>query len=245
MAHEQQTSLAASEGLTRVFDPYWSNARAFLNYLSENDLLQLDITKATMGQFVEVTGSLIIADNAMFRFMWENPSIRSFMKNQFLAATEAAQQQQQQPQPNRQERRKQGHVAKPKSEAEQQADLVLELIPHMPHSGHIHIVTDELGVWASAADGALVTPMADLVLKHGPKIAGQWSMVGILDAYPFDATQMEQHLMTGMEMARVGMGIENLSKVALQMEWPIRQALGRPLLSYGMTPLLVYRKLSG
>ena len=77
------------------------------------------------------------------------------------------------------------------------------------------------------------------------KVAGQWNMVGILDAYPFAEDQAESQLMTGMEMVRVGMLGENISKVAPQMAMPIRQALGRPLLSYGMTPLVIYRKVSG
>lgn len=43
--------------------------------------------------------------------------------------------------------------------------------------------------------------MSDLILKHGAKVAGQWSMLGILDAMPFDKGEM----LTGMEMIRTGM----------------------------------------
>jgi hypothetical protein len=104
----------------------------------------------------------------------------------------------------------------------------------------MHIVTDDFAVWATAVEEALVAPISDLILKHGQKVVGRWSMLGILDALPFDQAEM----MSPLEAVRVGMTQESVSNVALQMAPSIRQALGRPLLSYGMTPLLVFREVS-
>jgi len=234
-----QVSASAEEAYERIFDPYWSNPRAFLNHLSENDLIQRDLEAATIGQFVVVKGSLIIADMQMLHPLWEMPTIRDFM----MASHAANEEPTAAPSGNRNERR-QGQARDRKQAAPKrmpsEAELVLSLLPHMPHAGHLHIIGDDFGVWAPAAEGAMVSPMADLVLKHGPKIAGEWSLLGILDAYPYSS----EEAMTEMEIVRTGMTTENVSKVALQLGPFIRQAFGRPLLSYGMTPLLLYREVS-
>ena len=46
-----ETSLDLTEGYSRTFDPYWANARAFLDYLSERDMIQRDIMATRMRQF--------------------------------------------------------------------------------------------------------------------------------------------------------------------------------------------------
>lgn len=234
-AHE--VSASADEAYQRVFDPYWSNARAFLDHLSQNDLIQRDLQAAKIGQFVLVKGSLIIADLGMLQPLWEMPAIQGF-----LLAQHAADQPGQPPQAPRNTRR-QGNSRDRRpaqQKAPSEAELILSLLPHMPHSGHIHIVSDDFAVWAPAVESALVSPMADLVLKHGSKIAGEWSLLGILDAYPYSETEA----MTPMEIVRTGMTTENVSKVALNLGPAIRQTFGRPLLSCGMTPLLLYREVS-
>lgn len=234
---EEATS-ATAQGYERVFDPLWTNARAFLDHLSENDLIQTDITEATMGQFVLVRGSLIISDLQMMRPLWGQPVVKDFIKHNAQAAedeqTEGLNRQQKRAEQARQRR------AKGQPEPPSEADLALAIFPHLPHSGQIHIVTEDYAVWGPAAEGAMVSLMGDLVLKHGPKIAGEWSLLGILDAYPFEADEM----MTNMEMIRTGMTVENVARVPLQLAPYVRQALGRPLLSYGVTPLLIYREIA-
>lgn len=102
------------------------------------------------------------------------------------------------------------------------------------------VITDDYAVWATASEDSIVGAMPDLVLKHGAKVAGQWSMLGILDALPFEEDQM----LSGMEIIRTGMTTDGIAKAALGLAPAIRQMLGRPLLSYGMTPLLVFREVA-
>jgi hypothetical protein len=232
----QQVVASAAEAYERVFDPYWSNPRAFLDHLSEHNLIRRDIEEASIGQFVLVKGALIIADLQMLHPLWGMPAIQNFMLASHDANQEASQ-------GSRSERR-QAHAKQRQQPSQKrmpsEVELVMALLPHMPHAGHIHIVSDDFAVWAPVAEGAMVTPMADLVLKHGPKVAGEWSLLGILDALPFRT----EEAMTEMEIIRTGMISENVSKVALQLAPYIRQAFGRPLLSYGMTPLLLFREVS-
>lgn len=238
LAQTEETTSATGQGFERVFDPLWVNARAFLDHLSENDLIQSDLEQATIGQFVLVTGSLIISDLQMMRPLWDLPVVKEFIKHSAETddddETQGLNRQQ-----KRAEQAKHRH-AKGQSQPPSEADLALAIFPHLPHSGQVHIVTDEFAVWGPAAEGAMVSLMGDLVLQHGPKIAGEWSLLGILDARPFEIEEQ----MTPMEMVRTGMTMENVSRVPLQLAPYIRQALGRPLLSYGVTPLLIYREVA-
>ena len=227
-----------NEGYSRVIDPYWANAREFLDYLSQHSMIQRDINSARMGQFTLVTGSLVMADMNMLKSVWNLPGILQLMadataKNDDMTNNLPS---------NRHQRRGsgQGKVKQPEPQIPNELKLVLEMLPHLPHSGHMHIITDEFAVWATAEENSIVGHMPDLILKHGAKIAGQWSMLGILDALPFETDEM----LSPMEMIRTGMTGDNLFKAALTLAPVIRQALGRPLMSYGMTPLLIFREVS-
>lgn len=232
---------SGSENLERAYDPFWANAREFLDALETRNLIQRDIAAARIGQFVLVAGSLIIADLKMLQRVWPLPTVQKMMADS-VAATAAAEQVEATPSGNRHERRAAGNQKKatPKGiPVELQA--VMDMLPHLPHSGQFHLIGEDFAAWAPASEDALVGFMSDLVLKHGAKIAGQWSMLGILDALPYDGEQD----MTALEMIRAGMTTDGIAKAALQFAPYIRMALGRPLLSYGMTPLLVFREISG
>lgn len=225
---------AGSQTLERAYDPFWANARQFLDVLAERDLIQRDISSARIGQFGLVSGSLIIADMKMLQSVWGLPGIQKV-----IAAAAQGDESEEQPTGNRQQRRS-APPPKAKPKVPDEIQMVMEILPHLPHSGHMHIVTDELAVWAAADEGSIVGSISDLVLKHGAKIAGQWNMLGIIDALPFEVNEM----LSAWEMIQTGMTGESITKAALNLAPYIRQALGRPLLSYGMTPLLVFREVS-
>lgn len=242
--HEGATGVSSSrsEGAQRVYDPFWANARRFLDLLTERDMISRDIETARIGQFTLASGALVISDNSMLRALWDSPVVGKFLKAQEAAQAQASAQEAPEPVNRHQRRSEQAKARKavPAKPAVTESELAMALMPHMPHSGQLHVVTDDYAVWAPVADGALVAPMPELILKHGQKVAGQWSILGILDALPFEQSEM----LTPMEMVRVGMTLDSISNVSLQMGPAIRQALGRPLLSYGMTPLLVFREVS-
>lgn len=228
-----------SENLERAYDPFWANARTFLDLLSERDMLCRNAEGARIGQFVLVSGSLIIADLKMVQKLWELPAVRNMM----IAGALGGEDEEDISHLSRQERRKVESERKrnkgKKQEIPDELAITMEMLPYMPHSGQMHIVTDNDAFWAPITDNCMVSPISELMLKHGSKIAGTWNMVGILDALPFE----EHSLMNPLEMLRVGMMGDNLTNVALSLGEPIMQTMGRPLLSYGITPLLVFREI--
>jgi hypothetical protein len=73
----------------------------------------------------------------------------------------------------------------------------------------------------------------DLLLKHGTSIAGTWNMLGILDALPDGGEQEDLSFLADM--------VKGLAQFSQQ----IRPHFGRATDYFGMTPLLVFREVSG
>lgn len=77
---------------------------------------------------------------------------------------------------------------------------------------------------------------SDFVLKFGGPIPGDWVAIGIMDAVPDSVIN-----------PAVDYGISDLDQIAAVMlghlEPLVRQFLGRPSESYGITPLAVFREV--
>jgi len=74
-----------AEATERVYDPLWTNALVFLDYLEERGLLQRNVPAARIGQFILATGALSVADLPLLRKIWETPAMKAAMIGQFQA----------------------------------------------------------------------------------------------------------------------------------------------------------------
>lgn len=118
-------------------------------------------------------------------------------------------------------------------ETRTQTDFGLELIDKLPGSIQSIFVGNSFNVWSTLPSGGLSISTDDLILKHGPYISGHWSMLGILDAMPDDSYLSEDFVFPDFYR-----GLMNFSR-------EIRPHFGRPFSYYGMTPLLIFREVSG
>src|SRR5262249_40218345 len=73
---EGQRSAAEREGAERAYDPLWTNVIELLHLLEDKRLIERDLTRARMGQFVLVSGDLAVLDFAMIKMIWENEALR-------------------------------------------------------------------------------------------------------------------------------------------------------------------------
>lgn len=62
-----QPGAGGSESMERSYDPFWTNALAFLDYLTERNLIQPQIDEAKLGQFVLVRGTLSVLDFSLIQ----------------------------------------------------------------------------------------------------------------------------------------------------------------------------------
>jgi hypothetical protein len=76
---ERGPAEGGSETSERVYDPLWTNARTFLDYLAERDMIQRDIHKGRIGQFVLAKGNLLVVDVTMLKNAWEKPTMKKKM----------------------------------------------------------------------------------------------------------------------------------------------------------------------
>lgn len=231
---EVTTGTEEKQQAQHSYDPLWRNALTFLDYLTEREMLQRDLWNARLGQFVLVAGTLVVLDPVMLRTAYEKPSIKRVIKT--AAQPVAA---------NRHARRAQRHNQPDTTPNDM--DFAIELLSLMPHSIQAHLFAEKWTVWCGLSEQSLIGVSSDLVLKHGSFVPGEWQMLGILDAQPDllpqaaegeAATQSLDDLVAGMMGTAVG---ELAAKIA-----PLaRTMLGRPRNAFGVTPLLIFRRVSG
>lgn len=226
-----ETNLEMAEGYSRVFDPYWTNARAFLDHLSEREMLQRDFNLANVGQFVLVKGWLSILDLVMLKDAWRLPTLQRKVlsgaipdkkQSQMTAAERASQ-----------------------KELKENTEMMMEMMQVLPHSIHASLlISDENStglVWCSLREEYLVTPASDLTLAHGARMPGEWSLLGILSAQP---EYLTPDLSNNLNDQHPGLFQSVIGQVSLNLAPVVRMAMGRPAAASAITPLLIFREVA-
>jgi len=219
--HSTETSASYEDKSQRIYDPVWANALSFLDLLDEKNMINKDISSANMGQFVLCSGSLSMTDLKLMERIWKLSSVQALMK---LSQSEPG---------NRKQRRAKG---KPISNSTNEIDLVIDLLGVLPHTIQAKISGNQ-NIWCSLTEDGMSTLPSDITLKHGTSIPGIWHVLGILDAKPEIRIDLEQEpdLSDGQELA---------AKVMTMLGPVAQNFLGRPEDHYGITPLLIFRRVA-
>jgi hypothetical protein len=227
-----------SESSERVYDPLWTNALAFLDYLDEAGLIKRNAADTLIGQFLLAKGSLSVIDFTLFKGIWQMQAT----KNAILSGANANVQSL--PQNRQQQRRAASKVAPPSIQPDKDVvDAGLALIGLLPHAiqARLSVAGTDQMIWTSLREDALVVSAADLLLKHGTSIAGTWNMLGILDARP-DGN--EDGTTADNEASAATLANSPFLLIMKSIFPIIRPLLGRPFPAYGMTPLMIFREVS-
>lgn len=115
------------------------------------------------------------------------------------------------------------------------ASIVGEILNVMPPNPQMNL-QQRSGerVWGVLKPDAIVVNAATLGMMHGDQLSGEWHVLGILDALPDDQTSPEEPI--------EGLG-PLMGPVAL-IVGQLRELMGRPPSAYGITPALIFRKIS-
>jgi hypothetical protein len=205
-----------------------------LAWLRQHDLIEHDLAKARISQFVIVSGSLIILDRAMLKSMWELKPIRDTI----LRALQANNVLQSLPTSDQQGLAIDG-ATQGVTDLESEFDAFMAIISILPHSVQARLIGDNVNIWCGLEEGGIVGKSSDLLLKHGTLISGEWSMLGILDASPGPP------LSDDMTETIATLAATPIGQIAARFAPIAKTLLGRPDSAYGMTPLLIYREVSG
>jgi hypothetical protein len=232
---------AASEQTTQTkqFDPQWLAPLSFLDQADQRGMIVRDLENARIGKLTLVSGRLAIFDLGMMRNAWEVGAIRDVI---IQGAQTASTDDRPPPRTHAQQRQ----ARQERDAAAKHIGAGLEFIKLLPHAILGSLRTGESEVWCSLREDNLIVPASELLIKHGHVVAGDWSIVGILDAFPDDAIptiETDPERFVAYQTAALSLGslwefIATITPIA-------RMTLGRPQGSFGMTPLLIFREVAG
>jgi hypothetical protein len=224
--------------MERSYDPFWTNARFFLDTIDERGLIHDDFETASFGQFVKITGYLSVVDLVMFKEAWKLSSVQKMVRKGLPK-----------PQPTGNRKQRLSGQSQEKLPGIEEANLMLELIQLMPHAVHASILSSEgeqiTTVWGALREEYMVTPASELVLTHGRSVPGEWTMIGILNGRPdIEAIGQDEALMAARMELPQGILDSVVGRVAETLAPIVRLSLGRPRGAYAVTPLLVFRQVT-
>jgi hypothetical protein len=232
--NEHQHDERHDEALESSYDPLWLNALDLYEKLDEFGLLVRDLSKARIGQFVLATGDLAVIDLGLLKGAWSAKTVKELLGNGAKAQAD------------------QSLPYKEKVAAQKQLDqntaLMFELLPILPHAVQANIWNGSQCIWATLSADAMVTSATELILRHGVMVSGVWNMLGILDAIPGgDGEKPHPELgVTADQIASVlAFGASPLGQAAIAFQPMTRFMAGRPSSAFAMTPVLIFREVSG
>ena len=226
--HEDRTT---SRSLEQTLDPLWTNAADLLNLLEDQGSLKRNIDEARIGDCIVLKGALGIFDLALLKMIWRTPELRTFLESTFAGGLMSV------PDlasvvetffPKYKSNLAQGSKGFAKmimSILEMQADTL---------QGRLRNEDDRL-FYFTLNEAGLVGSPTELFLKHGFGLAGEWSVMGIMDAVPGEATFQTSALggifgLSGNPLMTTLSALQDISRQA-----------GRPEEAYGLSPLLIFR----
>ncbi|CAA0327929.1 MULTISPECIES: hypothetical protein [Klebsiella] len=201
----------------RLFDSSWSIPLNLLDKLSESGRIKASLNDARLGDIVLIKGMMKIFDAQMVHLCM--PIVKKIKINEMK---------------NEKNPKAKGLLKESISEFENAEELVKML----PPTTHIDFA-DSYGnySWMSVEPSNLTTTLSDVSLKYGPFIPGEWHILCIVDAYA-DDTKLDNPTAPYPTVSN------DLKDAMNSMLIMMRNIMGRPVGSFGITPLIIFRGLA-
>lgn len=208
------SSETGSTALNRRFNARWLVPLLFLDRAQE--LLRRDMADASLGNLVLAKGTLCLLNTATLQNLYRGANLQKIAIRKAEAnAIEANQ----------------------PFDAET-AQLEIDALIGMDPQIQMHLFrADEPRLWSTLRSDGLVVPAAELAMKYGDIIDGEWNVLGILDAHPGHMTNE-----TIEALSRRFDG-QNFLQEAIVVNHTLRTTYGRPTDAFGLTPLLIFRAI--
>ncbi|TXN20031.1 hypothetical protein [Methylobacterium sp. WL9] len=208
-----------------TFDPLWANSRRLLDYLHEHDLIEYDAWEARLGRFVIIEGPISVIDANLLTPIFLDPDLFDSLLAQ--ACREAN--------------------TDPASPEGQEFRRGMNVVSTIPKAIHLYVFKPQSYTWATLTAESLVTSAHDIAFKHGALMRGHWKVLGILDAWPDHRNEPSDDDPDPKTLDELGANIlpEGLLKIAANLTNIARNVTGRPRDYFGVTPLLIFREVSG
>ena len=240
---EDQRTAGEKETLERAYDPLWTNARELLNFLADRNMVHRNMARARIGQFVVVSGALSILDLGIVKFTWDVQGLRSIIERGVADFLESDLREKVASAPDLNANKLMGNQKLSKNirdEANKLGKLVTGLLSKLPHTIQARLLTnDGQTIYGGLQESGLTGSSTDLMLKNGLVVQGTWSILGVLDALPDKASAADDESDIAPEL------VGGMLTILLGALAPFMRQVGRPPEAYGVTPLLIFREVSG
>jgi hypothetical protein len=254
MALDQTTTSDERDAAERTYDPLWRNGLILRDWLEEADLINRDITKTSIGQFVIVSGDLSVLNAAIMRDTWVSPTLRALGIKQTVEKAQAKFEAENPannavsisdkagPKSLERARAEAARTARKKqlALALEAAKIIAEInfdnLKYFPHSINCVITGNGFSVWSPLREEGITGAASDISLMHGSEVPGTWNLLGVLDALPSPIPAPEIVLPSDTP-THFAPNIKNFANMG-------RTVLGRSPEAYGMTALLLFREVT-
>lgn len=192
------------------FDASWTLPLNVLDGLSHHGFIQRGLASARIGQLRLVCGTVSVLDIKLLQQMWM-PMIDMFLKEMLPP----------------------GSTSKQTGAMKAQYKSIGAIVERLPQAVQMYLTElDGDKAWMTLNNEFMIVNPDELALKHGGYIAGEWHVLGVVDAVPdYDQTYR-------------GELPEGMTSAMITMLDAVRQVVGRPAESYGMTPILIFRQIN-
>lgn len=210
-----------SREVRSTYDPLWSNSRKLIDHIQEESTSD---TLLTLGQIRILSGCLLAYDLSSLRNIMNSDAMEDFIAGGI---------EDDQSWVNRSTKAK-------SAEKKKQASVIREFLKGLPLGIGFVLVTKVAHFWFSVKREFLSLYDLDVPLKFPTHISGPWNVLGVVDAMPNDHVE-------GIEpvLARNIDGlIPPMVLHMMQLTGATVGMFGRPLQAYGLSPLVVFRRVS-
>ena len=223
-----ESKAGEKESTERRYRTQWSQALNFLDEVNARGMVGKEISAARLSRLVLAAGDLFIASMQPFAKTWgtvaQNKSQPEHPK-----------------QGNRQARRASGTQNDPSLAAAAAAEaenlLGLHILSSLEQPVFMVLKGGGDRLWSTLDPNYLIGGPADLNLKYGLKLTGQWHVLGILDCEPGPWGVAGQDRLCG--------GGDNVLSDSVKELWrEFGLVFGRPEDCYGITPLIIMREIA-
>ena len=208
-------SLSNQDLAERTFDPAAALPVEVMNRLDEQGYIHRDLEAVAVGGLVLVKGRLMLRDFSQFPACW--PIIKKALPLQDMAKTANI-----------------SFAGGGKSISNADVEgFIKSLIDNIPQPVQMTFQSSYEYLWSTLSEDGFVVSPVDIFLKHKSIIPGEWYILGVLDAHPN---------VDGDEAVPASFG-GGMNDPFHTMAQEIRSLFGRPADNYGISPLIIFRKI--
>lgn len=217
VGYERTTS--TSESASNTYKPHDLILRDVLGRLTEHKMISNTPESAPVGSFVLLSGKLTLLDVGV---------LHSFIDLLPILATQASTSQHSHlPKNQRKE------AARAEAQNMRTGITVLETFGKlMPHVVQFSIADERVTAWGAVQQKNMRSEVAHLLVQQGPTLSGQWYVLGLVD------------MVKGGGM-NTGVGLPSIYEGVYTALSSVRDVFAIPEEDIIITPLLIFRKLTG